>query len=387
MIKRKNRMLSVGDLAKGKNDMPTVIDSANATPQTLQYDLWSTFWGDEKSNLSNSVEFWDAIPKFSVHRNRQLELRDEYGRLGIYRKEFAFKGVAYEMEIQPAIIPLDEHDKAFYPSSDEELVWEVLVKIFSDQQYGIHIPEEEPPSSFVRFTLRMIQRELGKGGHKRSIPQIRHAVEVLSRSHLVISEKGKKPLYRNAILSDVVDITRDDYLEDPTKFWYARLPALISSALKTLDYRQFNQLKSLKFKDPLTRWLYKRITHRFTQASMVEQYKMLLSTIEEESGFFQETDAPARKVARVDKCIKELNKGLILGACEKDVRKAETRGRPIKDVLWILHPYPDFVREAKAANGRLKDAKKRLQLVSNRRRSNDRPSLNQYTPKNPTYEE
>jgi len=357
-------LTQIGKALTSDNGMSSKLDPATATTQSLQYDLWSTFWGLEKDHQSNSVEFWDALPKFSVHRNRQLEMRNEYGGLGVYRKTFFFRGEPFQLALQPALIAEDGKDIAYYPSSDEELVWEVLVKAFSDQQYGVHYPGEDPPSSFVRFSLRMIQRELGKHGHKRSISQIRKAVEILSRSVLIVSKQNdKKPLYRAPILADVADVTRDDYLEDPTRYWVARLPALISQSLKTLEYRQFNYSKSLYFKDRLAAWLQKRVTHRFTNASVMTSYHLSLTTIDAESGYFND-EKISRKIARIDRCIKEMSKAKIICNANKTIEQADTRGKPIVEVVWELYPHPEHVSEVKAANGRLKDAKTRLSLVS-----------------------
>ena len=31
-----------------------------------QYDLFTTFFGKEQRDLSNTIELWDAIPKYAV---------------------------------------------------------------------------------------------------------------------------------------------------------------------------------------------------------------------------------------------------------------------------------------------------------------------------------
>lgn len=368
MDKRRKRMASIGDVALGKSSMPSVIDPAGTTPSSIQYDLFTTFWGEEKQDQSNSVEFWDALPKFSVHRNKQIELRHENGLLPIHRTEFTFRDQAFQLELQPAYLREGNRDVGYYPSSDEELIWEVLIKYFADQHHGVHLPDDEPPSSFVRFSLRLLQRELAKHGHKRSISQIRHAVEVLSRSMLIISKAGsKKALYRAPILADVLDVTRDDYLEDPTKFWMGRLPIIVSFALKSLEYRQYNYATALSFKDPLARWIHKRITHRFTQASLLETYNISLTRIMRESGYLEKEGRLRRHVSRIDKALQSLCDANVLTYTDKDERRGTGRGKPIEEVVWSLHPHPKFCSEVKAANGRLKDARARLTLVKGRK--------------------
>ncbi len=356
----------IGTIAQRRDRTPSVKDPRGTTVDVLQYELWTTFWGENKDSLSNTVELWDAIPKFAVHRNKQIELRDEHGRLPMHRAEFVFQETNCRLELQPALIWDGERDLAYYPAGDEELIWEVLIKLFSDQQYGVHDTRKDPPSSYVRFTLRILQRELAKHGHKRSIPQIRHAVEVLSRSVLVIYVGDKKkPLYRAPMLADVADVTRDDYLEDPTRFWLARLPGLISSALVGLNYRQYNYAQSLHFKDPLARWFQKRLTHRHTNASFMNSYHLALSTMEEEGAPFH-SDNITRRIKRVDNVLEEMRQANIVALIEKNVQRSSGRGRKIKDAVWTIFPHPSFVGETKAANGRLKDAKLRLSLVGSR---------------------
>ena len=365
---RRNRSEPIGKIVQGKSSMPSVIDPQGTTPSSIQYDLFTTFWGDAKQDQSNSVEFWDALPKFSVHRNKQIELRHENGFLPIHKADFTFREQKYLLELQPAYITEGNRDVGYYPSSDEELIWEVLIKYFADQQYGLHMPDEEPPSSFVRFSLHLLQRELGKHGHKRSLKQIRHAVEVLSRCMLVISKAdSKNALYRAPILADVLDVSRNDYLDDPTKLWVGRLPVIVSFALKSLEYRQYNYATSLSFKDPLSRWVHKRITHRFTQASLLETYNISLSRIVNESGYLEKGGRVRRHVARIDKVLQDLCDAHVLTYTDKDERRGTGRGKPIQEVIWTLHPHPAFCSEVKAANGRLKDARARLSLVKGRK--------------------
>ena len=47
-----------------------------------QFDLFTTFFGDSK-HLSNTIELWDAIPKYAVSARQQNKLRDEKGALPV----------------------------------------------------------------------------------------------------------------------------------------------------------------------------------------------------------------------------------------------------------------------------------------------------------------
>ena len=111
----------------------------------------------------------------------------------------------------------------FYPSTDEELIEEVLKKI-SDQQYGMHSVAKR--ESWVRFTLYMIQKELKTRGKSRSVDEIKRSLEIMSQAVVEVEFQGqaKSLRYTNLILSDLTRMTRNDYLQDPKGMWYGRLP-------------------------------------------------------------------------------------------------------------------------------------------------------------------
>jgi len=153
-----------------------------------QFDLFTTFFGDSK-HLSNTIELWDAIPKYAVSARQQNKLRDEKGALPVYEQEFEYRptvegapqSVPCRVAIQPASIKNpDGSYTQYYPSTDEELVEEVLKKIFTDQQFGIH--QANTDESWVKFSLNMLQKELKARGKTRNIDQIKNSLEILARA-------------------------------------------------------------------------------------------------------------------------------------------------------------------------------------------------------------
>jgi len=146
--------------------------------KNMQYDLFTTFFGKNKRVLSNTIELWDAIPKYAVSPRQQNACRDRNGRLPVHPQEFEYHpshrdtpAITCRLKVQPASIEVEPGQFVdFYPSSDEELVEEILKKIFSDQQYGVHSVAGN--ESWVRFTLYMIQKELKTRRKTRSIDEI-----------------------------------------------------------------------------------------------------------------------------------------------------------------------------------------------------------------------
>ncbi len=338
--------------------------SARGVSQDLQYDLFTQFFGNP-DNLSNTIELWDAIPKYAFSARMQALSRDGAGRLPVYQRSFAYRAapkadnptLTCTMNLQPASIIVCDRRVDVYPSADEELVEEVLKKIFTDQHHGLH--DSRRGESWVRFTLHMIRVELAKRGRTRSIAEIKRSLEILSKTVLDVTIEGRgsrKTVYTNPILNDLTRVTRDDLREDPKAMWTARLPGLVSASVNALSYRQFNYAVLMDLKSPLARWLHKRLSHEYTNAHLMHPYCILFSTIERDSGLLHNcrTSANVRAVATA---LDELMARNVLLSW-KDERRMEAAA--IADVHYTLTPHMAFVADIKAANARAGDARDKL---------------------------
>ena len=311
-----------------------------------QYDLFTTFLTNDEGAVSNAIELWDSIPKYFLTPKQQKKLRSEEGLAQSYQWEYSYQGKPCKVRIQPALITQEDgRDKAFFPSVTEELVEEALKKIFTDQQYGHHDPAKA--ESWVRFTLGMIYRELKARGRSRSRKEIKHAIEVLSSCILTLYQDGKE-VYKGAILSDLVTVNREEYLADAESHHAARLPVFLSHGINSLQYRQFNYGRLMDCNEQLTRWLYKRLIHRYRQASLVDTYHFLFSDIRQSSGLLQQgRDIDNRR--KVLSSLDELQeKSVLLSYAAEDIKE----GRKVIDVKYTITAAPEFITEQKAANKR-----------------------------------
>ena len=95
----------------------------------MQYDLFTTFFGKNKRVLSNTIELWDAIPKYAASPRQQNACRDRNGRLPVHPQEFEYRpsqrdtpAITCRLKVQPAAIEVEPGRFVdFYPSADEEL--------------------------------------------------------------------------------------------------------------------------------------------------------------------------------------------------------------------------------------------------------------------------
>lgn len=317
--------------------------------KSLQYDLFGQFVTNDVSEVSNTVEIWESIPKYFFTPRQVEKLRENNGLAHPFKWEYQYRGVAYAVKIQPALVE-QENDKykAFFPSTTEELVEEALKKILSDQQYGIHDPDNL--QTWVRFSLSMLRRELAARGRTRSMREIRHAITVMSKCNVSVWQNGKE-VWNGSILQDLVTVGRDEYLEDSDSQHVARLPLFISQSINQLDYRQFNYDRLMSCNEQLTRWIYKRLINRFKQASLTTTYHFMYSELRE-SGLLQQARELHNR-QKVQSALEELKDRAILFKYKTQERK---EGRKIIDVKYEVTPTPDFIQEQKAANKRSTDA-------------------------------
>jgi len=102
---------------------------------------------------------------------------------------------------------------------------------------------------------------------------------------------------------------------------------------------------------PLSRWLHKRLSHQYTNASVMQPYTIRFSTIERDSGLLHHSRRSANRKA-VDAALNALEKrNVFLSVAYQEERK----GREIADVLYTLTAHPNFVSEVMAANARQRD--------------------------------
>lgn len=294
--------------------------------------------------------------------------RDASGRLPVYQRSFEYRPapkadnptLVCTLTIQPASVVEGGRRIDYYPSTDEELIEEILKKIFTDQAHGLH--DSRRAESWVRFSLHMIRTELAKRGRTRSLNEIKQSLEIMSKTVLDVTIEGKgakKAVYTNPILNDLTRVTRADLADDPKALWTARLPGLVSASINNLNYRQFNYAILMSLKSPLARWLHKRLSHEYTNAHLTHPYRILFSTIDRDSGLLHNCRTSAN-VKTVESALDELRQQHVLLFWEAERRNS---GQAIADVLFTLTPAPEFVTEVKAANARAGDARSRLQTA------------------------
>ncbi len=313
---------------------------------SVQLDLFRQFLTNDINDTSNTIEVWESIPKYFFTPTQAEKLRTKTGHADPFKWEFTHNQKPCMVKIQPALIEQpDGSYKAFFPSVTEEFVEEALKKILACQQYGFH--DATKVETWVRFTLRMIQKELKERERSRSIPEIKHAIEVMNKCNISYLINGKE-VWSGAILQDLITVGREDYLADTNAHHTAKLPVFISHAINALEYRQHNHDRYMKCDEQLARWIYKKLIMRYVNASFLNSYHFMYSELQQSGLLQQATEIKNRRKANY--ALNELIEKNVIASYSEDFRKI---GRKIIDVKYTVTPTSEFISEQKAANKRI----------------------------------
>ena len=320
--------------------------------QGRQLDLFQDFLCNtpaEQERLSNTIELWDAVPKYHINRRRQGKLRKE-GFLPTAEKNFVFRGKEMTVKIRPARITVDNKDKEFYPAAREELVEDALRKLACQPGRG-YLDNDR---SGVMFTLHQLRNELKRNGHTLSYYEVIEALEILVKTTIEIAPLNGKAMYVTSPLTSLLGVSKNDLKNDPSSKWYVDFSALVTEGIKLIKYRQYDYALNMSLKSQLARYLHKRMCHNYVQASMLNPYSITMQGIARDSGLLDCIRAKNNRY-KLEQALDELKENEIIMYYESE----EIRGKrnALEDVQYKISPHPDFIAQVKRANKRLTLAK------------------------------
>jgi hypothetical protein len=322
-----------------------------------QLSLFQTFLPAE-DKYSNTIEFYDAVPKYYTNKRQIAEMREGPEGREIYlptlEREFKHRNVTYRLEINPARVrDSDSIIKEYYPSEQEEIVEEALRKIASDRLNGVYLGN----SAGVQFTMYELRKELLRGKHTMSHTQLQRSLLICRSAGLRIERKDgeKEVVLDSSIFPTVMISNRKDWKADPKNArCYVQFNPLVTASIETLTYRQFDYETLMSYKRQLSRWLHKRLYHNYVNAGMLNSYNILLSTIRRDSGLLNNARV-SQNIKYLERTLAELSEKNIIYGFEKEERRG--RQNRIDDILYTLMPTMNFVSEMKKANKRASDHK------------------------------
>lgn len=333
-----------------------------------QLSLFQTFLAnteEQRDLLSNAVDLWDSIPRYSMSRRKQDELRDKGGHLPIRRVTFNYRSIPLTAVIRPARLEvLDAKGKPtgasveYYPSAREELIEQALRRLATENDAGFF--DDTLPRSGLHFTLYRLRQELAARGHAMTHRDLAEGLDILSLGTIDIETEAQDTLGigkfgRSSFINNLAGVTREDLEKNPDARWYAEFHPFVTSSIDKIAYRSFNYDGWMRCRQQLSRWLIKQLVLKFTQAAVGYSFTMKYSTIKRDSGLLESYKLERQAVAALDEAWDELVERQVLISYSK----SEQRGARSKlvDVSYTLQPTRVFASEQRVANRRQKDAK------------------------------
>lgn len=345
-------------MASNKNPLAKKI--APTAFSNEQLTLFQTFLCNtdhERDQLSNSIDLWDSVPRYSVSRIAMNKMRAEKGFLDLLEVNFNYKGLPLKAIIQPARIrEADGSTKDYYPSANEELVEDALRKIAAEKDQGFF--DKPNYRTGVVFSLYMLHEELKKRGHTRSYLELVQSLYILAGSSIKIStgdENEREGFTLSNYFPTLTAASKKKLKDDPEGAkWVVQFHPLVAQSLDKLTYRQFNYHLMMQHSTQLARWLHKQLALKFTFASMATSFEMRFSTIKRDSGLLEGYSRNRSAIEAVDTAFEEFRVQKVL----MSVKRENVMGprKRIIDVIYNLTPSIEFVGQMKAANKRKNNA-------------------------------
>lgn len=308
---------------------------------------------------SNTIELYDFMPKYvwgAVQRIQgQFLLSLERG--------FECRGFSYKVTISPARLKdKDGIERDYFPGKREELVEDALRKLICEGQ-GIFLDDE----AGVFFTLTKLQEELADMGHTYSKDQIKEALLICSKTALEVYTGDGQTVVISHIFTALGLQNRQDW-ENHTKDakCFVRFNPLVTKSIKNKTFRQIDYETTMKYKSYIARQIHKRLSHHYTQASVIEKYQILLSTIIRDFGLTlyedlrnnlrevkNALDEMKVKTVEVEENGRKVKKEVGIIADYKIEKRCDPKDkRKMVDALFTIVTYRNFNGEMKIANAR-----------------------------------
>lgn len=312
---------------------------------------------------SSTIEMYDAMPKhFASTKEMEALRRDRGGQfLETLKKKFQHRGSTYELEIRPARVnSKDGIEREYYPTEREHLIEQALRKIAINPLNGIYLGGQFA----VQFSISELRRELKRTGHEMTYQSLIEGLKICSATQLTLATADGENVINSAIFPMLMLAGRKQWEKNPSSTrCYVKFHPLVTVSVDNLTYRQMNYEKFMSLDRSLSRYLFKRLSHLYRQASFDNPYHIGLSTLIRDSGMMPSPNN-SDNAKRVERALNELKtKGVLSTWARDDERGPHNR---IINIIYNLYPSMDFKNDIVRANkraSRLEHMAQQSQLV------------------------
>lgn len=315
--------------------------------------------GPQRSR-TNTVGLYDIAPRFVFYPGKVGEsIIDRTESKGDpIQREFEYKGRAFRLTLKPAVIPRRartedgaedrgqvEYWDHVFPGEREQIV-EHVVRRLATERGRLSLDAKEQLT--LRFSLYEIQKELERVKRTLSIVEIREALTILHQSFVEIRGKGKGGavlLSSTAFPALGLRGRGADSLSSAATETYLTLNPMVAESIRSMSFRMMSYGWLMRLKNPVSRWLFNRLTVEFEDAGVVAPAVINARAIVRDSGM-NEWSRPRDTLRAVREAVLALQNEGILEAVE--VEKV-MNGRRLEDETYAMAPSAQFLNEIEAA--------------------------------------
>lgn len=338
--------------------LPTSFDTRN--PSHLALDVFKTFLGkkEDRHNLSNMLDLWDLIPRFSAEgyntsdgsKNFPNSISRDF-RVGKTRMHIVQTPGYYT---KPTAKNKDEKGRR-YPGQTECMVEQALIKIAADHAYlNPDDAGDSTPFYSFSFTIGDIQRVMKTMGTTRNKRDIKNALEVLKSSEITITGHTDSHSYneQTSLITDLRWITHKAGSTN-SGIWNATLNRIISQGITNLGYRQYrlDEAKSLKY---FGIYVYRKLMVEKLNLTLTRGLSFLFSEIRDLTFGLHYAEI-YKGVGRLNKELDKMKElGIISGYDVSPIRERPSGNRrPVNvDAEYVVYPSERTLGQMKAASAK-----------------------------------
>lgn len=320
--------------------------------QPSQLKLFEIIQAPGKPNpYSNTIELYDALPKYNWSAKREHEDLSN----AVITRQCTIRGQTFTVKVKPAIIEKNNRAVLIYPGQREELVEDALRKLAVEGK-GYMIEDK----AGVLFTLYELQKELEQMGHGFNLNEIKEAILVCRGASIECFSEDGESMISASFFPMVGLTTRGEFMRKGSDArCYVQFNPLVTESIMNLTFRQYNYRLAMDIRSPLARYIYKRMSHYWTQASTDSPYTPSLVSFLSQSPR-ELSPRMAENIRAMKNALDTLRRHKVISGYDTEQIKESRR---ILDVRYTIWPHEEFVKMVKAANKRAQLTRLRKDVI------------------------
>lgn len=331
-------------------------DLSALSEQDLQYSLDLLTDRDRSNNGISGVLVYDLAPKW-LNYGKVKKVTDA----AEFTRSFRVLGHPFSVTVKAARIKRpDGSDVLMFPGDREQVVEDTL-RWMSTHGHGQLFASRLGS----RFSIYFLRKLLKDADHTMSHADISEALDVLHGSHLVITDDATGQQWSELFLPQYGRNGEEKDQNGRTFYreWFVTFHTLVNQAMLAADTRMVSWHTLMAFRNALSKYIYRRISLVYSQASSSDPYTISLSEIM--SGYgkpIEEGKSISNHMRDMKRALKVLCDDGVIDAERLEVRKKKD-GNKDCDAIFTFFPGTKFINQAIIAN----QASKQLEMALERR--------------------